>query len=288
MVPRGARTPPGEGPGLSGLRRPGSVTELLFLYECATREISRLRSIAERMELTVQAASHLYRQLARRGLVELRSGRYRPTVRGVDWLHARLRTIGEETADHLERLHVIRTTRAIAREPVEAGESVMLELVDGVLSARPGTSGLSRGVASGSAPRGAIVDVHSLQGIVPIPRAEVRVLVVPSDGVNDPRLRVRLKGRIGGEPHGVLAAHGLEAVHLVRLVAREPVARFGASAACAEASLLGVRSLAVVTESELPRFLGAFGGPYPPPVSVDRLSLPPPAVAARADRRSKP
>ncbi|MGB6443136.1 MAG: hypothetical protein WBF81_07555, partial [Thermoplasmata archaeon] len=65
---RSARPPPSD--GLAGLRRGGAVTELLFLYECTTLEPTQLRPIADRLGLTVQAASHSFRSLARRGLVE--------------------------------------------------------------------------------------------------------------------------------------------------------------------------------------------------------------------------
>ncbi|MGB6500032.1 MAG: hypothetical protein WBG19_01330, partial [Thermoplasmata archaeon] len=65
--------------GLAALRRSGGVTELLFLFECATLEPTQLRPIAEELGVTVQAVSHSYRQLAKRGLAEIRRGRYLPT-----------------------------------------------------------------------------------------------------------------------------------------------------------------------------------------------------------------
>ncbi|MCI4321195.1 MAG: ArsR family transcriptional regulator, partial [Thermoplasmata archaeon] len=65
--------------GLGALRRRGAVTELLFLYDLTTRDVPNLRGIAERLGVTVQAVSHSFRQLRRRGLVEMRRGLYRPT-----------------------------------------------------------------------------------------------------------------------------------------------------------------------------------------------------------------
>jgi predicted transcriptional regulator len=113
--------------GLAALRRGGTVTELLFLYECATLEPTQLRPIAERLGLTVQAVSHSFRQLKRRGLVTVQEGRYRPTVEGVAWLHETLRRLGDDLRERIERVHVIRSTRALALDDLSEGASVSLE-----------------------------------------------------------------------------------------------------------------------------------------------------------------
>src|SRR5258708_38101709 len=77
--------------GLPDLRRAGAITELLFLYEGVTRETTQLQPIAARLGLTVQAVSHVFRQLERDGLVTHRVGRYRGTGAWVASLHAALR-----------------------------------------------------------------------------------------------------------------------------------------------------------------------------------------------------
>src|SRR5580658_6364859 len=240
--------------GLAGLRRGGAVTELLFLYECTTLEPNQLRPIADRLGLTVQATSHSYRSLARRGLVEFRDGRYRPTVRGVAWLHASLGRLGDEVRARLDRLHVIRSCRAIALDPVESGDVVSLELVDGLLSARAGDTGPSRGRVSRGGPKGSLVDVSELEGIVRLSPAPVHVRTLSEEDLA-----------------GLLAAHGLEAYHALRTAVDLPVARFAVAAEAREASRIGVASTVFVLEAELPRFLAEFGGPDPPPLDVTPL-----------------
>ncbi|EQD48967.1 transcriptional regulator, MarR family, partial [mine drainage metagenome] len=148
--------------GLAALRRLGAVSDLLFLYEAETRSIPHLREIADRLGLSVQAASHSFRSLRRRGLAEFRDGRYRPTVRGVDWLHAALGGVRDDLAERLDRLHIVRTTRAIAGAPVAQGEIVSLEIVDGILTARPGAGAGSRGRAQDPAGAGELVEVGEL------------------------------------------------------------------------------------------------------------------------------
>jgi predicted transcriptional regulator len=264
-------TPPPPSEGLAGLRRGGSVTELLFLYECTTLEPTQLRPIADRLGLTVQAASHTYRSLAQRGLVEFRNGRYRPTVRGVAWVHESLGRLGDEVRERLERLHVIRSCRAIALAPLAVGDPVSLELVEGLLSARPGGSGASHGRVSRGGRKGALVEVSELEGIVPLVPAPIRVRTLSESDLADDRLLVRLRTSVSRSTPGVLAAHGLEAFHVLRTATSRPIVRFAVAAGAREASRLGVPSTVFVLERELPRFLAEFGGSDPPPLEVTPL-----------------
>ena len=254
--------------GLAGLRRGGAVTELLFLYECTTLEPTQLRPIADRLGLTVQAASHSYRSLVRRGWVEFRDGHYRPTVRGVATLHSRLTRLGEEVRTRVDRLHVIRSTRAIALVPLSSGDAVTLELVDGLLSARPGSAGPSRGRVTRGGRRGALIEVGELEGIVPLAPGPVHIRTLASDDLADPRLPARVRRAVGREAGGFLGAHGLEAFFAVRSSTERPVARFAVAAAARDASQLGVPSTVFVLEGELPGLLSEFGGLEAPPLDV--------------------
>lgn len=247
--------------GLSTLRPLGAVSDLLFLYEVETEEVGQLRSIAERLGLSVQAASHTFRSLRRRGLVEFRSGRYRPTVRGVDWLHRTLGSVRDDLAQRLDRLHIVRTTRAVAASPVRSGEPVTLEIVDGSLTARPGTGSGSRGRAYSSGQRGDLVEVGELEGIVPLPAGRLWVLAVPADRARDPTLVVDTRRAIARSPPGLLLAFGLEGFHLLRRsVPNRPIVRFGAAAAIVEATRLGVECTLVAVDRDLPRLFEQLRG----------------------------
>jgi putative transcriptional regulator len=260
--------------GLGALRRIGAVSDLLFLYECTTREVGQLRAIAEPLGLTVQAASHTFRGLARRSLVELRDGRYRPTVNGVAWMHATLGGLEKDLAERLERLHIIRTTRALAKARIDRGAPVVLSVEDGALTARPGTSGASRGTARSSARPGELVEVAELEGIVPLERGSVRLAVLPSDGADDPSFVPSVSKAFRRGSYGLLAAQGLEAAHVMgRAFPGRPILRFGVAAAIDEASRLGIDCALVVVDHELPRFLAQLERPQQFPidfVSLDR------------------
>jgi len=259
------------GGGLDALRRSGSVTEMLFLYECATQNVPRLKVVAERLGLTVQAASHLYRELARRGFVEVRDRHYRLTVPGVAELQGTLSALGEEIGRRLERLQIVRTTLALAKRSIRVGQAVGLELVGGVLTATPNGRGGSRGRAGNSVRAGELVEVRELEGIVPITPGSIAIWVVPRGSVASAAVVRQAASVLRRSGSRLLVAQGIEAVHLLGRATREPVTRFGAAPACLEASRLGVDCLVFVAEDELPRFLAPFSGPRPLPVTVTRL-----------------
>jgi predicted transcriptional regulator len=249
------------------------MTELLFLYECTTLEPPQLRPIAERLGLTVQAASHAYRLLAKKGLVEIRDGRYRPTVRGVAWLHETLDGIRSDVQERLDHLHVIRSCRAVALADLSPGEVVSLELVDGLLSARAGPGGPSRGRVAAGARRGALVEVTDLEGIVPLAPARVVIRTISALDLADPRLPARLGRLAASDPNGLLAAYGLEAAQSFRSVDLDvPLTRFAVGAAAREASSLGVPSTIVVLEESLPDLLAEFAAPNAPPLEMMPLA----------------
>lgn len=252
--------------GLNALRRGARVSELLFLYECTVHEVVQLRSVAEALGLTVQAASHTYRGLARRGLVEAKGGRYRPTVAGVDALHAGLVDLEADLAERLERLHIIARTRALARTPIAAGATVSLELEDGWLTASAGSHGGSRGVARAAARPGQLVEVERLRGIVPLRPASVELLTVREVDLAEPALARSLGALLADRPHALVAAVGLEAFRLTSAASpRRVVHRFGVAAVVDEAARLGVPSAVVVLDRDAPRLmtqLDASGAPH--------------------------
>lgn len=267
--------------GLGGLRRGGEVTELLFLYACTTERADTLRPLARELGLTVQAASHVFRQLARRGLAEIRDGAYRPTVRGVAWLHGSLGALREELEHRLQRLHVVRSTRAVAQERIEKGSPVHLEMRDGLLVAFAGASGASRGKAGDPAVRGELVRVEELEGVLPIRPGQIRVLVIPETGPGSSALLRPLRDALRAAPEALLGAMGVEAVHLLRLAGAQAFVRFGVSPAAIEASRVGVDSLVVLPEEELPRFLEGVRGNEIPLLTVARLGARPQPRARR-------
>ena len=253
--------------GLGGLRRSGAVTELLLLYECATLGPTQLRPIADRLGVTVQAVSHSFRQLRHRGLLEVVEGRYRPTVVGVAWLHGTLGDLADDVRARLAHLHVVRTTRALAGADLAARAAVSLEMHDGLLTARPGARGPSRGRTASAGRRGDVVTVTDLEGIVPLPRAKVAIRTLSEEDLSRPDLSRRLARAVGARP-GLRAAVGLEAYSALRAAGVASAERFAVPSVAREASTLGVPVTIVVMERDLPRLLAEFSGADPPTLEV--------------------
>jgi predicted transcriptional regulator len=268
--------------GLAELRRSGTVTELLFLYECATTEPTQLRPVAARLGLTVQAASHSFRQLRRRGLIEVRDGRYRPTVAGVAWLHEHLDRVSIDVRERVDRLHVIRSTRALALAALEAGTPVALEIREGLLSARRAASGASRGRVVRAAEAGELVEVGELEGILPITPGPVTVRTLTESDLDDPALADRVGATLPAEGPTLLAAQGLEAYLSLRRATGRPILRFAVGPAAVEAARLGVPAFVLVLDRDLPQLLAALAGPDLPPLDVRPIS------PARRPRRTPP
>ncbi|MFZ1022677.1 MAG: hypothetical protein WAN87_00900 [Thermoplasmata archaeon] len=280
-MPPDAPVVPGD--SLAALRRSGTVTELLFLYECATLEPTQFKPIAHRLGLTVQAVSHIYGQLTRRGYVEYRNGRYRPTVRGVAWLHEALGGLGEDVRERLNRLQVVRSCRAIALADLAEGDPVSIELKDGLLSAAAGSGGASRGRVAKGGRRGSLVTISGLEGIVPLLPATVSVRTLSESDLQDPAFAERLRTELDRKRPGLLGAQGLEAYHALRSATDRSIQRFAVAASSREASQIGVPSTVFVIESELPRLLASFAETNPPPLEV--LPLPRPARRRRRGKR---
>lgn len=257
--------------GLAALRG-GAVSDLLFLYECTTREVVQLRDVAQALGLSVQAASHTFRGLARRGLVQVSGGRYRPTVAGVDFLHGTLRGLETDLGQRLERLHIVASTRALARTELAPGDSVVLALEDGLLTARRGADGPSRGVARTAAAAGELVEIERLEGIVPLRPGTVELLSIREGDLAEPGTALALSQALSRRPETLLAVHGLEALHLVATAAPgRPVARFGIAAAVEEAARLGVSSTVVLLDRDAPQLMAQFEIPDGLPIKLTTL-----------------
>lgn len=251
----------GREPGLRSLRRPGEVTELLLLYEITVHRHTRLRSVADALGVSVQAASLLLRELSQEGLTDLVAGAYHPTVRGIDRLHGALTSLREDLDGRLGRLQVVRRTQAVATNPLRAGQRVVLTMERGLLHARPGVRGSSRGRVLRSARAGDLVEVDELQGIVPLRPARVRCVVIPSRPGPPARLRARVERELRTFPGGLVGAEGVEAYHLLERSSKAPVTRFGVAAAAREAAQMGVPALVLVSEDRLPGFLQRLAEP---------------------------
>ena len=143
---------------------------------------------------------------------------------------------------------------AIAERELSRGQTVGLEMKDGLLFATPQVGNRARGVATIDAKRDEDVGVTEVKGIVKLQIGTVTVLRVPGIGkggsrnVDLARLRAEVKGRL------FIGALGIEAqVALKRL--KLDFHRYGVREATIEAAYCGLQPAAVCVEGELSGFI---------------------------------
>jgi len=230
-------------------------TQLLFLYEVTTRRHTRLRTIAERLGMTVQGASDYAHGLESENLVQVVNGEYRATKKGVERLHAQMRELREFVERARRELTVIDVASAIGATGVRAGEAVGLFMERGQLRAYAGRDSPSRGVAVFDGARGDDVAVAELQGIVELHPGRITIWRVPSARSGGTR-RIRAAPPKGGpfDLIGYLDAVGQVAARKLGL---RPTAEFGVVPAAIEAAERGLRVLLLSPEDRVPEVVGA-------------------------------
>ena len=156
-------------------------TELLILVHILESPSPRLKDIADRLGITVQAVSQYVAAMRREGLLREYSGKLRPTRKGMQLLQEHFGKLKEEIDAVLRRIRVIDRCVAIAGKRIEKGEKVGLIMEDGMLMAFPNQKSASTGRAIEAADEGDDVLVGELEGIVDLELGRLLVLEAPSE-----------------------------------------------------------------------------------------------------------
>jgi putative transcriptional regulator len=162
-------------------------TRVLFLLEVTANRHSRLRTIAERLEMTVQGASDYAHQLQEDGLLSIVEGEYRPTKKGVEFLQNRVRELRTFVDRAGQSLAFVETTAALAGDKIRRGDRVGLFMEEGYLVAHPDRSSPSSGIAWGDADKGEDVAVQALEGIVTLRPGRITLARIPAVRAGGPR-----------------------------------------------------------------------------------------------------
>jgi len=129
-------------------------TELLILVEIIQSPSARMKEIADKLDVTVQAVSQYLAAMRKEGLVREQKGRIRPTRKGMQLLQEHFTALKQEVDAALRRISVIDTCVAIAGGAIDQAQSVGLVMEDGMLMAYPGRKESSMGVAKEVASEG--------------------------------------------------------------------------------------------------------------------------------------
>ncbi|MEE9163789.1 MAG: hypothetical protein V3U17_03200 [Thermoplasmata archaeon] len=232
-------------------------TRLLLLLEITTGRHTRLKSLAEKLDLSVQGVSGYLGNLTDEGLVHRENGVYIATMAGVEALHDRLRELREFVDRSYAETRILEMTSALAGDPIQAGEEVGLFMEGGRLVAHPGRDSSSRGRALQSVAQGDDVAVVDLEGIVELEPGTITVLRIPGAAQRG-TAAVNL-----GEARRLVSSHANGVVGVSDVVARVlakkldivPDFEFAPIAAAHDAAQRGVHVLLICSQDSSPEVI---------------------------------
>jgi putative transcriptional regulator len=240
------------------LRDVRESTKLLILKELTARRHSRLRTVAERLDITVQGVSEYMKLMTKEGLIRNVDGDWRATRKGVEFLQANFLALKEFVESSVKELSIVDIAAAVAGTEIKEGEKVGLFMEKGELVAYPGKSSTSRGVAVHAASKGEDLGVRELEGIVRLHPGKVTILRIPS--VRDGGTRRLDSGKVGR----IVKRRSTEVVAAVDLVGRVMARRIGLPVdisfsvlpATLEAAQHGLDVLVLCPEDRVAEFIG--------------------------------
>ena len=223
-------------------------TRLLFLYEVTTSRHTRLRTIAERLGMTIQGTSEYAHGLEADGLLTFANGEYRATKKGIEFLHDRVLELRRFVDRAGKEMAFVETTAAIAGSAVHRGGRVGLFMEGGVLVANPGRASPSSGIAVHEASKGEIVAVRDLEGIVALRPGRIVLGRIRSGsgrrGLHGPAVKRGLRR----SKDSVVAALDVVGLVAAKELGLKPRIEFGVLAATVEAAERGVDVLLLLPE----------------------------------------
>lgn len=155
-------------------------TKLLILIEVTTGSYSKLRQIADRLDITIQGVSEYMKIMHAEELIQRIDGEYRATKKGVQFLHENIRELKEFLDRTLDQLDIVEVCAALARTPVKKGEKVGLFMENGMLTAYTDKKSRSTGIAVSDAQAGDAIAVRDLEGMVDLHLGSLYIVELPS------------------------------------------------------------------------------------------------------------
>ena len=157
-------------------------TEILILIEVLKSPSIRMKELADRMRITVQAVSQYISAMKREGMLKKQGGSLRPTRKGMQIAQEHFTALKDQVDATLRRISVIDRCVAIAGKKLKKSQSVGLIMEDGMLMAYPDRESASTGSALEDADEGDDILVGQLEGIVDLDLGRLLIIETPSEG----------------------------------------------------------------------------------------------------------
>lgn len=154
-------------------------TRLLILSEMLREPGVSLSEVARRLGITVQAISNHAQALLRDGALAQEHRSYRVTAVGVDRLQSGVDRLVDAVSQLRRPLQRVASASAVAAGALRSGQQVGLVMEGGELMAYPDSDAASQGVVREGAKAGQEVIVERLEGVVSLTPGRLTVLVLP-------------------------------------------------------------------------------------------------------------
>lgn len=238
---------------MQALRNKSLGTRLLLLHELLQRDHGKLGTIAEHMEVSIQAVSDSMRKLEEEGLASFSNGAYKPSTKGIQFLHDHFLELETWVRDSMRTLRIVQRTLAFASTGIAEGDGVGLFMENGRLVAKAGAASPSKGVALTQANAGDAVMVGELDGIVALKPGRITVLRVPPPGQGSRATIDRLKAAAKKDEGARVAALDAQGAALAQRAGLAIDFEFAAAEAALDAAVKGCDVLALGTEESAPQ-----------------------------------
>lgn len=243
------------------LRNKNLATRLQILVEIANSGPNiQQQDIAKKLYVTPQAISVYIQQLVAEGLL-VSDGRskYRLTSEGVNWVIKVLRELRNYDTFIERAITNISVCAAVAADDLIEGQTVGLEMRDGLLFATANVDKGGKGIASTAARAGEDMGISSIEGIVELKIGKVTILRIPNIQRGGSRIvdMEQLKKVISDGK--LVGAIGIEAIAALRKLGIKDVYMYGVTEAAVEATKSGLCPVIVCVDDEIPNLTRKLG-----------------------------
>ena len=155
-------------------------TKMLIIFELINDSKTTLKPLADKFDMTVQGVSEYLKRMQQEGLIQCLPNEYRPTKKGVQFLHDNITELRNFVIDAIKRIELIQVCSAIAKTNIKVNDKVGLFMENGVLTAYANKTSTSMGISAGNAKIGDDIAIKDLEGIVELSQGKLIIIELPS------------------------------------------------------------------------------------------------------------
>ena len=234
------------------LRNKNLVTKFQILAEIAANQPNiQQRDIARRLNITPQAISEYIKELIKEGsLTSEGRSRYKVTTEGVNRVLKALRELRSYSSFMEKAVTNISVSAVVADCNLSQGQTVGLQIKDGLLFATDTVGEGARGIVVSNAQAGKDVGVSNIEGIVELEIGKITILKVPDIQGGGSKSIDLTQLKKGTSNRGPVGAIGIEALVALRQIGIEPDYFYGVKEAVVEAVYTGLSPVVVCVDNQ--------------------------------------